>query len=267
MNKAVLSTLLREIGLIHFADTIRFYFHRARNRKSNRRFRLNNPHIELPPDYLIYESFQINYNKYYFGGLETAKWLVGQVESHMVPNSSRVLDWGCGPGRVIRHLPPLLGPQFQVYGTDYNLKSVKWCKKNLASIHFNHNTGDAKLPYANDFFDLIYGISVLTHLSRVEHIFWIEELSRVLKPGGLLLLTTQGQNFRSKLSRREKSVFDAGRLITRGKTKQGHRTFSAFHPVPFMETLFRSYQILEHIVPDPLEGKALPQDVWILKKS
>ena len=38
-------------------------------------FKTRSPNVELSPDYLIYESYQINYQKYYTESIKTAKWL------------------------------------------------------------------------------------------------------------------------------------------------------------------------------------------------
>lgn len=267
MNRGVLSLLLRELGLIKVADHARFMLLSLYHRRDNKEFRKSNPTIALPPDYLMYESYRLNYDRYYHGGMEAAKWLASSLQPHLDLRRLQILDWGCGPARVIRHLPSILGSQNKYYGTDSNLESIKWCSETFPEIQFNHNEMAGELDFPQDHFDLIYGISVLTHLSDDLHKKWIQELQRVLKPNGVLLLTTQGLNFREKLSTREKKLFDRGHLVIRGRAKLGHRTFSAFHPVPFMHTLFSSFQILEHQVPESIKGKALPQDVWILKKQ
>jgi hypothetical protein len=57
---------------------MRFYQQRIKNKEINTTFKLNNPDVKLPPDYLIYESFQLNYHKYYFESKITAENLVAQ---------------------------------------------------------------------------------------------------------------------------------------------------------------------------------------------
>ncbi|MFN6943321.1 MAG: hypothetical protein ACK4ND_00125 [Cytophagaceae bacterium] len=79
-------------------------------------------------------------------------------------------------------------------------------------------------------------------------------------------LTTQGDNFTSKLTENELKEYNQGKLIVRGKVKEGHRTYSAFHPKPFMHNLFSNTNIMEHMEPIPEKGKAIPQDIWIIKK-
>ncbi len=267
MKKGQISNLLRKLRVLYFTDWMRYNILKIKNRKINNEFKSQHPNVELPPDYLIYESFQINYSKYYYDGLETAKWLKNHLEKHTELKNKRILDWGCGPGRVIRHLPNVIGNECQYFGTDYNKKSIDWCTQNLKGIEFNNNPLNAELPYENNNMDVIYGLSIFTHLSKQLHDDWFNELYRILKPNGILLLTTQGDNFKQKLTDFELKQFENNQLVVRGNVKEGHRTFSAFQPKEFMKQLFQSAEILEHIEPKPESGKWLPQDVWIIKKT
>lgn len=267
MKRGQISNALRQLGLIYFTDWIRYYIQSYKNRKINKDFKKNNPEVKLPPDYLIYESFQINYKKYYTESIESAEWIANYFKKYIDLKDKKILDWGCGPGRVIRHLPSVVGNGCEYYGTDYNKQSIDWCSKNLTDIKFNKNSLDAKLPYSDNFFDIIYGISIFTHLSEQLHYDWYNELFRILKPNGIMFLTTQGDNFKVKLTDSEVLKYNNGELIIRGKVKEGHRTFSAFHPTGFMKKLFDSVEILEHVETKPETGKWLPQDIWILRKK
>lgn len=266
MHKKLISWFLRHTRLLRPADYIRFHIEKLKNKKRNSDFIKKNPEIKLPPDYLIYESFRLDYEKYYTDGQKTAEWLTGHFKRHINTENVKIFDWGCGPGRVIRHLHSFTGSDCKFYGTDYNAKSIAWCSENLPDIEFNRNSNEAELPYENNFFDIIYGISVFTHLSEKMHTLWFNELLRVLKPGGIMLFTTQGKNFRNKLTRTELKKFNSGKPVVRGKTKEGHRTFSAFQPSDFMKDLFESAQILEHIEREPESDKWRPQDIWIVRK-
>jgi ubiquinone/menaquinone biosynthesis C-methylase UbiE len=267
MKKQIVSKFLRKLGLLQPADYFRFYLEKFRNRGKNQKFLIDNPGVKLPPDYLIYESFQLDYQKYFSDSEDTARWLANLLENHIEMTGVKILDWGCGPGRVIRHIPKFTDSQSEFFGTDYNAKSIAWCSGNLPGIQFNRNFLEAELPYQNNLFDVIYGISVFTHLSETLHFSWFEELFRVLRPGGIMLFTTQGKNFKGKLNSTELKKFDEGKLVVRGQTKEGHRTYSAFHPKKFMEKLFAKVEILEHIERKPEYGGWLPQDVWIIRKS
>ncbi|AWI25017.1 class I SAM-dependent methyltransferase [Flavobacterium pallidum] len=266
MTKAQFSGLLRKTGLIMLMDRLRFSLMWLKKYRHNADFRKRNPNVRLPPDYLIYESFQMNYEKYYTGSIKSAQNVANCIGRHIELSNVNILDWGCGPGRVIRQLPDIVGPGCRFYGTDYNGKTIAWCKENLPGIDFNHNTIEASLPYPDEFFDVIYGISIFTHLSEKMHDDWYRELSRVLKVNGVMYLTTQGDNFRLKLTPQELQRFDKGELVVRGSVTEGHRMFSAFQPKAFMRKLFNDNTILEHIVTDP-QPDWIPQDEWLLLKS
>ncbi len=267
MYKSRISLVLRHLKLLYLADRAWFYLEKLRNKKANVVFRKNNPGVPLPPDYIMYESFQLDYERFYHGGAGTAKWLVGYLLKYKNKDHLRILDWGCGPGRVVRHLPGILGNGCEYFGTDYNPKSIRWCSDNLKDISFSLNTVEAYLPYPDAYFDFIYGLSIFTHLSGKMHYLWLKELLRVLKHNGILFITTQGDNFKAKLTQAEQEKFEEGGLVVRGKVKEGHRTFSAFHPEKFMEKLFCDVEVLEHIKTKPLTGGYLPQDVWIVQKK
>jgi len=267
MNKGQISNTLRKFRILYPLDKLRYQLEKLKNKKGNHKFKNDNPEVLLPPDYLMYESFQINYSKYYFGGKETAKWILEQLGKHKDLKGKKILDWGCGPGRIIRHMPNLSKNQSSFYATDYNKKSIHWCKNNIQNVNFNHNNLAAKLPYEDEEFDAIYGVSIFTHLSKEMHFKWFNELKRVLKPGGILLITTHGANFKKKLTVAERKEFDDGKLIVRGNVKEGHRTYCAFHPDAFLKLLFNDVEILDKIVISPKNKNYAPQDRWILKKK
>ena len=265
MKRGAISNLLRKLRLIYFTDWLQFYWQRFKHRKVNREFKKTYPDVAIPPDYLLYESFQIHYPKYYIKSREAAKDLVLRFKNHTTLDNKKVLDWGCGPARILRHLPELMDDNCTFYGTDYNSKSIEWCSENLPNIQFNNNKLSADLPYENDYFDIIYGLSIFTHLSAKMHTNWFNELYRILKPGGIMLITTQGDIYKDKLTDSEREVFNSGNLVVRGKVKEGHRTYSAFQPKTFMLNMVKPAEVLEHIE-QPVKGKWYPQDIWILRK-
>src|SRR5690554_720032 len=266
MKRGVISNFIRKTGLILWADNFRYQIEKLMSRKKNLDFKNEYPNVLLPPDYLIYESFRLDYRKYYVDGEETAGWLTQLLIRYINLDGVNILDWGCGPGRIIRHLSKFIGEDCTLYGTDYNKKSIEWCAQNLPSISFNNNRLNAVLPYADNFFDIIYGLSVFTHLSEPMHFHWYNELRRILKPDGIFLFTTQGDNFKTKLVKQELNIFEAGKIVVRGAVKEGHRSFSAFHPKKFIEELTGDDIVLEHIEQKPSSTGWLPQDIWIVRK-
>jgi len=103
---------------------------------------------------------------------------------------SAVLDWGVGCGRVARHLAPGLGNRF--HGCDIDADNVNWCRGHLPGT-YKESKLQPPLPYQSNSFDVVYGVSVFTHLRAQWEEAWLEELHRVLRPGGTMLVTVHGR--------------------------------------------------------------------------
>lgn len=267
MNTGKITYLIRRLGLMHLLDILRYRLRQVLHYRSNRAFNRSHPEVALPPDYLMYESFQLHYHKYYYGGRDVAVWIKDQLAPFMHFSGTRILDWGCGPGRVIRHFPQIFaGQDVSLFGTDYNPQSINWCRDYLPGIHFSLNQLAPPLPFESNFFDAIYGISIFTHLSEERHRQWVQELMRIAKPGGLLLLTTHGDAYQVKLTREEKQRYAKGLLIERSQAVEGHRVFTAFQAPAYFRQLVAPYaDILQHTPGKPRHW-GIEQDVWLLKK-
>ena len=263
--KAQISKVLRNLGLIKVADRIRYYFHLARTRKSRNLFIEKYPKVVLPPPYFLYETFGLNYFSYYEDGRDTAEWLINYFSEYKKLENINILDWGCGPARIIRHLPSLVGSTCNCYGSDYNPQYIEWCTKNIPDVSFSTNRLEPPLLFSSEFFDIAYGISIFTHLSEEMHFQWFDELMRVLKPDGILFLTLQGAVFKEKLTESESCQFDEGKLVVRANTLEGHRTYGAFQPDDFVYKLVGKNKVLKHIPGAKNNGKP-EQDVWIIQK-
>ena len=262
--KRKLILILRKLGLMGLADRVRYSYHYAKTRSERKLFVKKHETVKLPPPYFIYETFRLNYDSYYYGGKETASSLIEEFNNYKLLSNVNVLDWGCGPGRIVRHFPELL-PDCNIFGTDYNHQYIDWCKRNLKSITFKRNDLSPPLDFDSNYFDFIFGISIFTHLSEKMHYEWVAEFKRVLKPGGVLYVSMHGLSFRRKLSEEDKSLFDQGKLVFSKKTKEGHRTFVAFHPEKFVRELFVDFEVLEHISGGSKDGP-ISQDIWVVKK-
>jgi len=264
--KAKISKFLRQTKLLYTADKLRFLIARYKNKNKNKFFQAQYPSFKFPPDYLMYESFMIHYENYYKSGEAAADEFIKLLKKYKAIDSVRILDWGCGPARIVRHIPSLISGNSKVFATDYNEKSIHWNKENINNVSFNLNGIKAELPYEDDFFDFIYGISIFTHLSEKLHYEWKQELTRILKKDGILLLSLQGDLYRTILTKAELQKFEQGNLVVRGHVKDGHRIYSAFQPNDFVKKLFSEFEILEH-TPSYLNNGYLEQDVWVFRKN
>jgi SAM-dependent methyltransferase len=175
-----------------------------------------------------------------------------------------ILDFGCGCGRVIRHLRSLQTPK--LCGSDYNRALIEWCQRNLSFAEFSTNGLLPPLGYADDAFDLVYSLSVFTHLPEGMQLDWIKELRRVISPGGYLLITTHGESYMSVMLPEEKDRFCAGQLVTRSETHAGTNTCAAFHPPAYVRrTLANGFEVID-FVPEGAKGNP-HQDVFLLRKA
>ena len=78
-------------------------------------------------------------------------------------------------------------------GVDIDSRAIDWSQKAFPCHEFLTIGTQPPTPLPDESFDLIYGISVMTHLREADHLSWLKELSRLTKPGGIALLTTMGE--------------------------------------------------------------------------
>lgn len=89
----------------------------------------------------------------------------------------------------------------KLYGTDIDTEAIQWCRQNYGALAvFETNDPWPPLKYADNSFDFIYGMSVFTHLPEEMQFKWLEELNRILKPEGYIILTTHGEAYYEHLS-------------------------------------------------------------------
>jgi hypothetical protein len=256
---------IRKSGWMQGFDRLFYGLNKLRFSSRNRKFKKANPGIPLPPDYMLYEAYRLDYGQYIDDGRNTAAALVREISAYADLSQAYILEWGCGPARIVRHLPTLL-PGATIHGTDYNKETIDWCSKNIEGVSFNSNELDPPLNYSSRHFHLVYGLSVFTHLSGQNHYRWMDELYRIIKTGGILYLTTQGKAFLYKLTETEQKLFTAGKIVERARVKEGHRSFSAFQPESFMHTLFSDKWEVLKFTPGKEESWGPGQDSWLLRK-
>jgi len=119
----------------------------------------------------------------------------------------RVLDIGCGIGRMARPLAGYLTAPGGYEGFDISREGIEWCRRHYRDVEprfdFEHadvanalyNPGGTQLasefcfPYPDDSFDFAFAVSVFTHLVQADAANYLAEAARVLRPGGRLLST------------------------------------------------------------------------------
>ena len=158
---------------------------------------LDDPAVPLPPPALQVEIMgrtttlsDFLYQGYMATrGLSDALDLVGRP----IASFQSVLDLGCGCGRLLRFFRHL-APRTRLHGSDISAAAIEWDRVNMPFARFDVNGPEPPLPHPDGAFDLAIAISVVTHLPEDLQVAWLAELARVLRPGGVLLISVHGED-------------------------------------------------------------------------
>jgi SAM-dependent methyltransferase len=173
---------------------------------------------------------------------------------HNLGEFKRILDFGCGCGRTLIYLKDL-APHAQFAGTDIDAGAIEWCKEHLRFATFTVGPASPPTGYVSDTFDFIYAISVFTHLDEDYQFSWLEELRRIAKPGGVLLLTVD-----SSLVGEKDFVFQ--RSYEDGLFPAWYQ--NAFHSKDYVVENFGKYfEVMGYLA----RGMNEHQDIVLLRKS
>lgn len=121
--------------------------------------------------------------------------------------SDAVLDVGCGFGRMATALTEVLRPPASYHGFDVSRRGIRWCQRHIAAhhpaFHFLHvdlynreynprgrfRAAELVFPYPDESFGFVIATSVFTHLLPTDAAHYLDEIARVLRPGGTLFAT------------------------------------------------------------------------------
>jgi len=119
-----------------------------------------------------------------------------------------LLDFGTGWGRYARIFMKDFRPE-NVTGVDVDAKYIQICRDTFPYGTFKTVNPLPPTELINSSFDLIIAYSVFSHLSEHVANAWIMEFSRILKPGGIVAITTQGRSLLQVCEQlREQDVYD-----------------------------------------------------------
>jgi SAM-dependent methyltransferase len=179
-------------------------------------------------------------------GFETIKEAI-ERQGISLDRFSAVLDFGCGSGRVIRHW--CSQTHLKLAGCDYNPRLIDWCQNHLPFAKFQVNSLGPPLSYVTGQFDLVYAFSVFTHLNLPRQRDCLEELARILRPGGFLIVSTHGDAYLGELAAEQRARYLAGEVVVVMPKQEGSNDCSAFHPPQAFRFLVKDHFTVLEFVP------------------
>lgn len=184
----------------------------------------------------------------------------------------RILDFGCGCGRVLRSMSEI-APLATIEGSDIDEQAIGWCRETFREevrhgrFHFTVNLDAPPIAFPTDTFDLIYVVSVFTHLPEDLQLKWLGELERIAKPGAILAMSTSGDRLiRKHLTEENSRLLDEkGFYYFPYGSTEGLPDYyqAAWHTPSYIAKVWSKYfEILEHIP----AGIAGHQDLVLCRK-
>ncbi len=183
---------LKQLYHHHIPARLRWPIGRLRRDLQDALLRLSRRHGPLPPRHVLLKVQSTPWVMEYLDiGRRSAARLQQVLGEAGLNAASRpqVLDLGSGLGRVLRHLEP---SGWQLYGCDVDAWSLEWSRRVCDFAELRVNQNDPPLPWPEASFDAVYAVSVFSHFPTARQSRWAAELRRVLKPGGLAVVTTMG---------------------------------------------------------------------------
>lgn len=171
--------------------------------------------IPLPPDDLVYRvTGAFDVEAFESSGALHLHELTATLDRIGRPLTSdmRLLDFGCGCGRLLRHLRAG-DAALRLTGVDIDQSAVSWVREHIPRVEALRVDCLPPTPLHAMTFDVIVAYSVFTHLDEVYQDAVLSELLRLVKPEGIVLATVHGDSVWRRVS--ATAMADAPDLATR----------------------------------------------------
>lgn len=237
-----------------------------RNKQANNNLKKAYPTFLLPPDTLLYETSNLNFASYFLSGQEAA----AEIHSfctlfHPGPVQS-ILDWGCGTGRVTRHLPAYF-PETSITGIDANPICIDWLQNNIPSINWVSGSYQIENNHLPGRYDVLIALSVLTHLPAADQPIWMKQLHSQIETNGLMWMSTHGAHYYHQLTPKQYQQLLEKGIITLGNPQGGSRGMRTYHTYEGMQQLIqKDWELILYYNGAKFPGILGGQDAWLLKK-
>jgi SAM-dependent methyltransferase len=154
--------------------------------------------------------------------------MAAYIAEHLTTPNPQVLDLGCGTGKMVSAVWPLLGDNGHYYGLDISQKAIDFNRgwypaarcsfihAGLYNAHYNptgHPLHNYQIPLDTASLDLVVAFSLFTHLNQSDSACYFRQMARLLKPGGLAVLTFFLLDDRYQRTRHHGTRWDFDRTI------------------------------------------------------
>ena len=214
-----------------------------------------------PPDLITLVNTNPRYAWFSEQGRKEATVLAELAGRHgkSLDSGLHALDFGCGCGRIARWIAPQVSSAGKLHGTDINPDLVAWCAANLLG-QYRINRLKPPMPFADGEFDLLYAMSVLTHLKLETAEAWLDDFARVLRPGGLAIVSFHDED----LAPTGLKPDEEARWVLNTQVMEGSNYMGAFTTrAAFADICRRAFEVLEIVPSRPAEGH---QALAVLRK-
>lgn len=145
----------------------------------------------------------------------------------MLPDGATILDFGCSSGRVLRAIAAYR-PDLDCVGCDPNSGAIAWAQEHLPMARFFISPGVPPLDADDGSVDAAYAISIWSHFAEPQALAWLDEMHRLIRPAGALLMTTHGLDTLGTLLRREHMTRESATEVALAFLSHGHHWYDVF---------------------------------------
>jgi SAM-dependent methyltransferase len=154
----------------------------------------------------------------------------------------RVMDFGCGCGRVLSRMPGSESTRY--FGVDLHEEALQWLRETMPKGAFSVGSAMPPVDLEKQNFDLIYSVSVLTHLPQEQEHAWLDEWHRLLKDDGLVIATFRGEDCVDQMpNERQRMAIRNGWSENNGFFYQKHHYWKGIFPEFYAGT----YQTIDYV--------------------
>jgi len=178
-----------------------------------------------------------------------------------------VLDFGCGCGRSLIWCKEI-AKKSNIYGSDFDAEAIAWCREHIPFGKYYVNQALPLTKFPTGMFDLIFAVSVFTHLNLDYQLSWLSELKRISAPGGYLLLTCHGETvWRNLPPERIETLRKDGVLFDREPFWENifpdwYR--STYHTLEYLNKVWTEFFDIIDYIPQGMNGH---QDIVVLRNK